>query len=92
MSDINLDDTRWITQNIMWFFFRMFELLTMSYPILLIIYYTKLGDLHKNKSFEKVKRSINRLELTVILTISVVLCIHLTISTIPNCIIYADPK
>ena len=69
----------------------MFEILSMSYPVLLIIYYTKLGDLQKNKPFEEVKRSINRLEVTVIVTISIALLIHLMITTVPNIVIYAYP-
>ena len=91
ISSKNLNDTRWILYNIMWFFLRMFEVLSMSYPVLLIIYYTKLGDLQKNKPFEEVKRSINRLEVTVIVTISIALLIHLMITTVPNIVIYAYP-
>ena len=85
-----LERYKWISYSIMWFFLRMFEVTSMSYPILLIIYYTKLSDLRNDKPFSEVKRSINRLELAAILTILSILILYLIVATLPNIVIYSE--
>ena len=85
-----LEKYKWISYSIMWFFLRMFEVTSMSYPILLIIYYTKLSDLRNDKPFNEVKRSINRLELAAIFTILSILMLYLIVATLPNIVIYSE--
>ena len=58
--------------------------------MLLVIYYTKLSDLRNNKAFGEVKKSINRLEIIVMIVILLVLLSYFTICTLPNIVIYAD--
>ena len=67
--------------NIMWIFSDIFQILNVVYPILLIIYYTKLSDLKKNKTFAQVKRWINRAEFTLIL-ISTAMIVFTTVDAI----------
>ena len=54
-----------------------FEILTAIYPLFLIIYCTKLGHLLKGKSFDKVKAKINRLELTILISVIIFLSLYL---------------
>ena len=80
---------RWISYSIMWLFIRMFEVVSITYPVLFIIYYTKLSDLRNDKPFNEVKKSINRLELVAILTIILIITICFIIGTIPNIVMYS---
>ena len=86
------DRYRWIWYYLMIFFLKIFEVLSISYPILLVIYYTKLSDLRQNKTFEEVKKSIKRLERFVIFVICLVIVSYLLITTLPKIGIYADKE
>ena len=90
LQDKDMWKLRWVSYNFLWFFLRLFEMLTLSYQILLIIYYTKLYGLHRGKSFEQVKRTINRWELFLIVIISFILILQLWLTIIPQIIIYSD--
>ena len=62
----------------------------MTYPILFIIYYTKLSDLRNGKPFSEVKKSINRLELAAIFTIISIITICFISGNIPNIVMYSQ--
>ena len=79
-----LDNYRWISFYWLWVFMKIFELLTMYYPVLLVIYYTKLGGLQNNRTFREVKKSINRLELWGILLLSFLFILYLMIGIVPH--------
>ena len=90
IRDSEIERYRWIWFYWWWFFLKTFEVLSISYPILLVIYYTKLSDLRKNKTFNEVKKSINRLELLVIFSIWLILLSYFIIGTLPNIYIYSE--
>ena len=79
-----LDNYRWISFYWLWVFMKIFELLIMYYPVLLVIYYTKLGGLQNNRTFREVKKSINRLELWGILLLSFLFLPYLMIGIVPH--------
>ena len=81
---------RWISYSIMWLFIRIFQVVSMTYPILFIIYYTKLSDLRNGKPFSEVKKSINRFELAAIFTIISIITICFIFGTIPNIVMYSQ--
>ena len=92
IADKAYERYRWIWFYLLWFFLKMFEVLSISYPILLVIYYTKLSDLRENKTFSQVKKSINRLELILLSIIWTVVLSYFLLGTLPNIIIYADEQ
>ena len=85
----SLERYKWMSYYLQWLFLRMFEILCIFYPILLAIYYTKLCDLN-TRTFDEVKKTINRLELIVILCIALILVTYLIISVLPNFAILID--
>ena len=92
IHDQHPDKYKWMCYYLVWFFLRAFEVLNIVYPILLVIYYTKLYELNHNKTFDQVKRVINRLELIVILIIASILIVYLAIGTVPNFAILIDSE
>ena len=58
--------------------------MNIAYPVLLVVYYTKLSELKENKTFDEVKKSINKQELIIITASAVIIVFHTIISTVPD--------
>ena len=68
---------------IMWVFSNMFQVLNAVYPLLLIIYYSKLSDLRK-KTFKQVKTWINRVEFMLIIVSLVIIFVMAFFNLLPR--------